>query len=119
MTKKITKHAGLWKPGQSGNPRGRPPKGRALAEMLSATMEENVIVGSEQLSAKEALARLVREFSIHGEVWLNNRRLAADTVFEWLAVVKWLYEHVDGKAPDIRPEETEMIIQVIRDDLDD
>jgi hypothetical protein len=42
--------------------------------------------------------------------------LEAETVFEWLAAVKWLYEQVDGKAPDVHDVEPEMIIRVVRED---
>lgn len=30
-----------WKPGQSGNPNGRPPKGQALTDLMREMMEEN------------------------------------------------------------------------------
>lgn len=39
---KQRKNSGLkpWKPGQSGNPKGRPPKGLAIADILRAQAEE-------------------------------------------------------------------------------
>jgi hypothetical protein len=86
--------------------------------MLRAAMEEAIVIGGEELTAKEVLARRVREFVLHGEVWLGGRRLEADTIFEWLAAVKWLYEQLDGKAPDVRDGESELVIQVVRDDQD-
>lgn len=35
----IRRHDGLFKPGTSGNPRGRPPKGESLAEIVRRTVD--------------------------------------------------------------------------------
>lgn len=116
MTKHITTHEGNWKPGQSGNPHGRPPKHRALTEMLRLQGEEIVIIGSETMSAKEALAKAMWQFVLTGEVSLAGKRLKAETVNEWASAVKWLYGHIEpptGGDPDEAPE---MVVRVVRVD---
>lgn len=55
----------LWKPGQSGNPRGRPRKGNAVAELLRDALEK--IPEAERITAQKAgrkariLAEIIRE----------------------------------------------------------
>ena len=115
MTKIIT-NPGQWKPGQSGNPSGRKPKGRALTELLRLKGEEVISIGSEPVTAQEALAKAVWQFVTTGEVWLMGKKLAAQNVGEWASVVKWLYMHVEP--PNLRETENEpeIIVQVIRED---
>src|SRR5262245_57954551 len=75
MAKTITS----WQIGKSGNPEGRPAKHRALTEMLRMGSEEQVTVGGDVMSGKEALAKAVWQFVITGEVWLQGKKLEADT----------------------------------------
>lgn len=89
-----------WKPGQSGNPNGRPPKSRALTAILETALNKT-IPGSPQaeskVSRKRLLAEHIAEFVTTGRVTLpDNRVLEAESVTDWLTAVKWLYQHVDG-----------------------
>jgi hypothetical protein len=83
LTKLINK--GTWQPGQSGNPKGRKPNSRTLAEILRQKGEALVTLGNEQLSAQEALAEAVWQFVITGEVWLMGKKLQAQSAGEWAA----------------------------------
>ncbi len=115
MTKDIT-NSSYWKPGQSGNPRGRPPKSRVLTEMLRVQGEELIVVGGESMTAREALAKAVWQFAISGEVWLMGKRLEANSISEWAAVVKWLYSHTEPVSRIEASDEAEMVVRVVRGD---
>ena len=81
-----------WKKGESGNPRGRPP--RQLSQVLQ-------LVG-EQHDGKhaEAVADALWQFATTGKVTLGDNTLDAASVTEWFHAVKWIYEHIDGKQPE-------------------
>ncbi|MEO8613416.1 MAG: DUF5681 domain-containing protein [Chloroflexota bacterium] len=115
MTKIIT-NAGQWKPGESGNPNGRKPKGRALTEMLRLKGDDVVFIGNEPVTAQEALAKAVWQFVTTGEVWLRGKKLEAQTIGEWASVVKWLYLHVEPASRREAEDEAEIIVRVTRED---
>jgi hydroxymethylglutaryl-CoA reductase len=115
MTKSIT-NSGKWQPGQSGNPRGRKPKGRALTEILRLRGEKTVSIGGEQITAEQALAEVVWQFVLTGEVWLMGNRLKAQNVSEWASVVKWLYSHVEPTNMQEPEEEAQLIVRVTREE---
>ena len=115
MTKIIT-NPGQWKPGQSGNPNGRKPRGRALTEMLRLKGDDVVFIGNEPVTAHEALAKAVWQFVTTGEVWLRGKKLEAQTIGEWASVVKWLYLHVEPATLRETQEDAEIIVRVTRED---
>ncbi len=103
-----------WKKGQSGNPKGNVPKRRALTEMLRLKGEERVMVGGEEMTAKEILTQAVWQFVMAGEVWLLGKHLEASSIREWTDVVKWLYVYVEP--PRMRDEpDPEIVVRVVRD----
>ncbi|MBL8117857.1 MAG: hypothetical protein JNJ78_10055 [Anaerolineae bacterium] len=111
---KITTNGGRWKPGQSGNPKGRAPGSRALREILRLKGEEPVLVGGVYLSAQEALAEAVWRFALTGEVKLAGKALKADTVNDWVQAVKWLYSYVAPAESSAPAAEPEMVVRVVR-----
>jgi len=58
-----------WKPGQSGNPKGRPPKGQSLTDALKERVD------------KQAIADKLYEMAIEGDI----------------SALKYIYDRVDGK----------------------
>lgn len=112
---------GRWKSGQSGNPRGRPPKEQALTSILSMVGEEvsNLTPGSpKQYAYKEILAHYIWQAAIFGRFkFRDGREIIFDEAGDWLNLVKWLYERIDG-APQASVAITEMpqieIIEVVR-----
>lgn len=51
----------LWKEGQSGNPKGRPPKGHSITETIRAMMDERPEI-------KKALAAKVLQMASEGDI---------------------------------------------------
>jgi len=58
-----------WKPGQSGNPKGRPKKPYCFADILSAILKE---VSEGNVTKLEALLREVYNHALKGESWAVN-----------------------------------------------
>jgi hypothetical protein len=114
MTEAVTR-TWLWKPGQSGNPKGRPPKNRVLTEMLRERAQDVLTIGGQEMPAQEAVARAVWQLVTTGEVWLAGKRLEAESVSEWAAVVKWLYTYVEPPKARDDAAEHEMIVHVVRE----
>ena len=114
MGKSIAQNSSRWGKGQSGNPKGRPAKQRALTELLRLEGEKPVTIGGEVVLAQEALAKAVWQLALTGEVWLMGNRLAASSVTEWTQVVKWLYTHVEPPTAVEPEEQPEVVVRVVR-----
>lgn len=64
--------ANQWKPGQSGNPAGR-PKRKTLIEEIASVLEEQIEIGGRVVTKQEALARVLVTEMLKG----NPRALEA------------------------------------------
>lgn len=51
----------LWKPGQSGNPNGRPPKGHSITDTIRAMMDEKPEI-------KKALGAKILQMAVEGDI---------------------------------------------------
>jgi hypothetical protein len=51
----------LWKPGQSGNPHGRPSKGHSITETIRAMMDEKPEI-------KKALGAKILQMAVEGDI---------------------------------------------------
>jgi hypothetical protein len=114
MAKSIAQNSSRWQQGQSGNPKGRPPRQRALTELLRVQGEQPILVGGEAMSAQEALAKAVWQFAVTGEVWLMGNHLTASSVTEWAHVVKWLYTHIEPPTAVDAEDAPEVVVRVVR-----
>jgi len=83
----------------TGNPKGRPPKSRALTELLSLRGDATIEYGGEEMPRKEALAEMLWDVLMHGELKLKERVLKLESAQEWMMTARWVYMHVDGSAP--------------------
>lgn len=71
-TKKTGKGSGLkepWKPGESGNPAGRPKKGSAIADILNDIGAELVTVNGQQITKTKAVMIKVYSEAVKGQSW--------------------------------------------------
>lgn len=97
-----------WTPGASGNPKGRPPKSRALTAILEQAGGQGVPTGQLNkagkpimVSRKKLLADMLWQAAAHGQVnvlssdgkTLTTMTLEGD---DWLSVVKFLFTQIDG-----------------------
>jgi len=90
--------------GKSGNPKGRPPKERALSDQLEAAGSKTYEFDGKRISGKRLIARLLWELAVHGRVVLpangdeDSKKviLRVTSTREWLDSVKQIYSQVDG-----------------------
>ncbi len=89
-----------WKPGQSGNPAGRPPKHRALTTILEKAGNKTIAVEGQdrRVARKRLVAELVWQLVSEGKaVMPDGTELTLDPR-DWVNTVKWIYAHIDGAA---------------------
>ena len=91
-----------WKPGVSGNPNGRPPKHRALTEILekqgSRTIED---IDGKNRNGKRIVARLLWEGVTTGAVTFPGGRKLNLGPMDWKDLLKFLYVHIDGAKSEV------------------
>jgi len=75
---------GRWRPGCSGNPRGRPRRGESLAELLRSVLAEKVeIEGGRRVTRARLVAETLVAKAIEGNV----------------PAIRVVFERIEGKAP--------------------
>lgn len=88
--------------GKSGNPRGRPPKSRALTALLERAGGKKLVKsGSEKgVQARQLLAELVWDAAVTGKVQFEPEgEPQALPPKEWVTVVRFIYDQIDGPPP--------------------
>jgi len=83
--------------GQSGNPNGRPPKNRALTDLLEKA--GNVVIDTKdgkRAARKRVVAALAWELVTSGKAELPNGETLKLAANDWLGMLKWIYQHIDG-----------------------
>lgn len=85
-----------WKPGESGNPSGRPPKNRALTDLLEKAGSKTIEIDGKPISGKRILARLAWDLAVTGKATFPDGTSLALDPSDWLGLVKWIYTHIDG-----------------------
>ena len=97
----MKRHSGMFKPGQSGNPKGRPPKERALTDLLSKQGAKTILdVDGKKRSQNRVLARLLWELATTGIVTLpNGQEVVAEDFGDMMKVWMFIYRHIDGPPP--------------------
>lgn len=92
----------VWKKGQSGNPKGRPPKDRALTAILESAGNAKVEGVDKAFARKKILADLLWQAAVTGQVVFptpdEKGELQKMPVLgsDWLSVVQFIYKHIDG-----------------------
>jgi hypothetical protein len=90
-----------WKPGQSGNPKGRPKKERALTEILQRAGSAMVALpDGTRTSSRSVLARALWDLATSGKAELpGGKVIGLGEDKDWLPVVKFIYSQIDGPPP--------------------
>jgi len=84
--------------GKTNNPNGRPPKSKALTSMLEAALGKTRLYGGAKVSGKKILSDMVSDAIITGRLrFPNDTEDSIISVKDWLELVKWAYERIDGK----------------------
>ena len=73
--KKPPKHT-QFKPGQSGNPLGRPKKKRTVADLMQKILQEEIMVNGEKKSTKELFLRSIMKNAIKGNATASKLLLS-------------------------------------------
>ena len=82
--------------GQSGNPNGRPPKNRALTDLLEAAGNQTIERDGKKIARKRIVASLAWELLTTGETVLPNGQALKLAPQDWIGLYKWIYQHIDG-----------------------
>jgi hypothetical protein len=82
--------------GQSGNPNGRPPNSRALTAILEAAGNKTIATDDGRTARKRRLAEMMWQAATDGTVTLPSGEKLEFAPTDWLAAVKWIYNHIDG-----------------------
>ena len=91
--------------GKSGNPKGRPPKHRALTEILEKAGRKTITdVDGKRRAGNRVVARLLWEIATTGQCAMpdgkgGSKTLQPQKTDQWFEIVKWIYRQVDGGAP--------------------
>lgn len=83
--------------GTRNNPNGRPPKSRALTELLVKAVSRPVTLpDGKRTAGKRVLASLVAEVLITGRLrFPNDTEESIISVKDWLEFVKWFYTYME------------------------
>lgn len=82
-----------FKPGQVGNPHGRPKKGKTLTDILAAELKRRTHYADDGsvISGKQRLAKEILNLAFDRDAADKSTRLAA---------LKYAYDRIDGR-PDV------------------
>lgn len=89
---------GRFQPGQSGNPSGRPPKSRALSDLLAKALSASVPTDGGRVAGKRLLAKLVAEGITTGKVTFPGEEKSILGIKDWIEFVKWAYGYLEPPA---------------------
>ena len=98
---------GRWRPGQSGNPNGRPKKGLALTELLERELNKTAPdIDGKRHQNKRILARLAIEAATTGSVSFvkvgrdGTEHVVAQKIDprDWMTWAKYVIDRIDGPA---------------------
>ena len=84
--------------GRTNNPHGRPPKSKALTDLLGTALARTLVVDGRSISGKRLLAMMVAQALTTGRVkFPNDLEDSVISIKDWMEFVKWAYDRIDGK----------------------
>lgn len=92
MPKSVTQ----FKPGQSGNPGGRPKADREYAALLSRHGAKTLDVNGKHVSNKQLAASLFWQGVTTGQITFPDGRVMKLGPHHWIQMVTWYQEFIDG-----------------------
>ena len=105
-----------WKKGVSGNPNGRPPKGRDLTGRLEKQLSKTVEFGGKRVALKSVIPQILSELIATGRVKLGTREFKIDSTKELLDWFKFIYAQVDGAPKGEFEGDLTVLFKVLYDD---
>ena len=84
--------------GSRNNPNGRPPKSKALTNMLEVALGKTHLYKGKSVSGKRILADLVASVVVTGRLQFpDDNEISIVSIKDWMEFAKWAYERIDGK----------------------
>jgi hypothetical protein len=86
--------------GQSGNPKGRPTKGRALTDILERAGSKSIVLkDGKKVSRKQLIADMLWEAAVsYGVTFPDGEFRKLADAGDWFNIIQFLYRHIDGPA---------------------
>lgn len=88
----------MWKPGQSGNPAGRPPNERALTKLVERALSKTVDHKGKRTARKRVMADILAEAATTGKVTFPDGTELDLSGKEWIDFTLKVLDHIDGPA---------------------
>lgn len=85
-----------FKPGQSGNPKGRPPKKRALTNLLERGGNVKIQTEQGEISAKKVMVARIWQGLATGQMTFGAETMKIDKIDDYITLVKLVLSQVDG-----------------------
>jgi len=82
--------------GQSGNPKGRPPKSRALTKLLEREGNKRYLAGGVPTQAKRLFAERVWQGLVTGRITFDDGTTITLDASDYIALAKLVLSQVDG-----------------------
>ena len=81
-----------WKPGQSGNPKGKPPGAKSLTTILRELMEKSMTMPKDPITKKEGVKKQIKEIIV--------LRLASEAMKGNLTAAREIFDRLEGKSTE-------------------
>jgi hypothetical protein len=104
--------------GRSGNPAGRPPKSRALTDLLEQSGGKMIEVDGKRVAGRRVVSDLLWQAATTGEAELPNGKRLVLGPRDWFEVVKFMYAQIDGPPKQdisLTVETEELVRQIVAD----